>query len=155
LQRTNNINNDSLLSALIAAVLLFSSCCTKKECYDTVGFGFIVFHDFAEGELDSVMLYRYAKESGFTNLLDSVELDVIPNFGYSKADLDMLLIPTSNYEVVCYTINNSYKIENIRLEKKHCNSCFPYKIKDDSFMSILGYTVNGQWINSSQLRINR
>ncbi|MFM2286637.1 MAG: hypothetical protein RLZZ543_2134 [Bacteroidota bacterium] len=138
---------------IIGIVLGLNSCCTKKECIDSGEIYEINFYNFSPDEIDSIMIYSYSKNSNFNLIIDSSFSQASLNGDYSTAYISNRINTDFDYEVLVLSTGQVITLTGFEVEKKRCNSCFPYRPESDYYEKLNSYFVNGQKQSGSIISI--
>lgn len=133
-----------LILSLIS--LCISSCCTMKDCDDSIGFT-IMFQGFDTAEVDTVDLMTYNAGTGYTNAIDSSRLYV-----YSASIYGLQIFPSGStnfdkeYKLVLSSSGDEYTISDFETKKEACNHTLIINTPCSYFNSLHSYKVNGNRI---------
>lgn len=142
----------SALFILIAAGYVVASCCTDKLCIGADNMDQIAFNNFANSDLDTIVIQRFDKGSNFSS--DSITI-VTSNFSpgsYQHIFLPTRLTVEQDYVVKLISTGEKFAISNFVVTKQGCNNGF---MCNDSFNSLESYTVNGDVVKTYQLAISK
>lgn len=130
-----------------------NSCCTKKDCGDEGDLYRIDFYNFTEGDLDSLIIFRFIQNTNFTEKLDSSinVANYTNNFYY--VDLSEKINFNFDYKIIDKKSGNIYELNNFIMDKRECNVCFPYKPQSNTFYTLKSYFVNGILQNENVIKI--
>ena len=112
----------TLLSVLLLSLFLtFMQGCSNCRCVDgTLGFSF---KGYQPSDLSIITLKRYAKETGFNQLLDSTRFFIDTDFRLRQQDDilrfgirpgNMLLAPNADWEIVLPSAARTIRIQDIK-----------------------------------------
>jgi hypothetical protein len=134
--------------ALIALItIFFGACCSKKGACPTISFQSFQLINFTASEVsDSVVLYRYQANSGFSSPINTYYLK-----GNATNDPNVFSLTTDelsvnfDYEIKVVKLGKSYRIDNFTGEKIACGKCF---LRSNNQF---GYKLNGYSINNKHV----
>ncbi len=143
------------LVSLIASSVFLDSCCTKEYCIGADDMDQIQFYNFTDNELDTVVVRRFNKNTGFARAIDSA-ISVTPNF-YSTADFKVVRLVNKltvdfDYQIVMSGTGMVFAISDFVVTRKSCNTGF---MCNDSFNALESYKLNGQPGGSTSLSIRK
>lgn len=133
---------------------IISACCgfTRGGCNEFNGIYTINYKDFEKSELDSVYLLKYRKGTNFTELIDSVSINVDSNsygrYGFYSdllinTDSNFVLMASNDYRVFIKDINRNILISNITEDEQSCKSCATArKVNNVGIVSLMQDDVN-------------
>lgn len=147
----------SLLRGLVylSSILIFTSCCTKKECVGSDDINSIRFYGFDEQDLEGVVIKRYAKGAGFQSVIDSVVIVVeysMANTTYQEVNLTNDVPFEYDYRIEVTGINQSFTMTDFVIKEEECNDGL---LCSDHFNVLDSYQVNGVIQNYGDLRIEK
>ncbi|MGB1205385.1 MAG: hypothetical protein ACPG5B_07060 [Chitinophagales bacterium] len=130
-------------------IILFASCCTKKDCLSAFDINEIRLINFEAEEVDSIFLKSYVKNSNFTDEIDSAYVTSIREV--NDSDEFVLLMPfpfepANDYRIEFRKSDFVIEMADIKTESKKCNTCFLAK---DNYSVLESYQVNGV-LNTNQ-----
>ncbi len=128
-----------------------NSCCTKKDCVGDIEQ--INFYNFDESELDTLFLYSYSKNTNFSLLIDSVEVEGLVTSDHFVAYLRHAIDTDLDYRIKLVSTGLVYTITGFEVEKKGCNTCFPYRPKSDLYKIVKSYYLNGEKQEGNKINI--
>lgn len=125
-----------LIVISVFLLIFLSSCCTKKECDGFDDSTLIYLKGFSQEELDTVLLYVYDKEDGFSKPIDSMQY-------FSSSVFSVHLKAEMEYKFILSGKAGVFRLHGFETSKEGCNQCFPYHPKTDFFTKLNAYYVNG------------
>ena len=139
---------------IIALIISLSSCCTKQGCLTATDINWITFTGFQVSELDSIIIYSYTPNTNFTALVDSLTTQSDENSGSLSHQIYMSnIIVNHDHLIYLPSTNDTFLLDNIIIETKGCNTCFPYTPEDDLYDEIQSYSINGNIVEESFIEI--
>ena len=141
------MNNEKIIKyifILLTTGLLFitNSCCTKKYCPDN--WFWIEFNNYSNDDLDTVFFCRYAKNTNYSALVDSVKQDVFKSNGSDNHSLPLEKIEADfDYKIYILSLGKVHTLSDIQTKKEACNSCF-LLIPSDKYIQIKSFRLDGQ-----------
>ncbi|REA57412.1 hypothetical protein DSL64_23960 [Dyadobacter luteus] len=150
-----NLSLNPLVLFIVAPLVIGTAgCCTKKLCIGADNMDQIAFNNFANSDLDTIVIQRFNKGANATNPVDSVTV-VTSNF--SPGTYQLILLPTrltveQNYVVKLISTGERYAISDFVVTKQECNTGF---MCNDSYNSLESYTLNGNVVRTYQLAISK
>ncbi|MDF2454283.1 MAG: hypothetical protein K0R51_276 [Cytophagaceae bacterium] len=138
----------------IAIVFLLQACCTKKDC--NTGLYQMELKGFSFSEVDTVVVSRYEKNSGFVHLIDStVAWTSLNNDGSSTLYTEGQIDINKDYKIYFPGIDQSYTLTDFQMGRKACNSCAPFGRESDFYDVLEGYRINGVTHRMNTVFINK
>jgi hypothetical protein len=128
----------------IATLLAVSSCCTKKYCVGADDMNEIRFYNFAAADLDTVMVKRFAKSTGFVAELDSTTTlfySYNSNNTMQIVQLTTALSVDFDYKVELASTGQTFTLSDFTVKQERCNTGFAC---NDHYTALVSYKVNGQ-----------
>ncbi len=128
---------------IAAASLFLAGCCTKKYCLGVDDLDEIWFHGF-EGELDTIVVKKYARNSGFAALLDSPVV-FIPEIMPTDSDVQIVRLQERlksdfDYKIELPATGVIFEVSDFVSKRKQCNTGF---LCVDYYNALESYRVNG------------
>ena len=147
------MKNLTLTVLIVGFLLVVNSCCTKKYCMGTDDLNEIKFYNFSQAELDTIIILSYPKNANFTASLDSFITQATNTGDYFSANTNDNLNTHLDYKIKLTSTGEVFTLTNFEVEKVGCNSCFPYRPKDDFYNKLTAYQINGQKQYGNQIKI--
>ncbi len=134
----------------LVTLLIINSCCKDMECPDFDGLDNIQFYGYDRNEIDSVIVSRYEKGSGFSEYSDSKL--IITEFRDIPDDFKIVwyperFTPDFDYKIVITGTGESFTLTDFVLTRKDCHSdsglglglfCSQY------YIALKSYRLNGE-----------
>lgn len=121
-----------------------NSCCSKKDCTGSDEIYEIRFSNFSQEDLDTIYVISYVKNSGFSIMVDSFSTRADLNVDFFSAYTHNRINPDYDYKIKIVSTGSEFNLTDFEIEKKGCNSCFPYRPESDFYNRLASYSVNGQ-----------
>lgn len=146
--------------AIVTTFILFcfSSCCTKKKCYDFYDSNGVQISNFSKLDADSIAVEIFENGSNFMSRIDSVFTSAtFENSNNLEATIQLSENVDRNhdYKITFLSLGKVYTMTSFETEKVTCNNCFPYHPANDYYKKLVSYKVNGQLQYSSELTIEK
>ena len=138
---------------VFSLIIGLNSCCTKKDCGGVGDLYQIDFYNFTEGELDSLIIFRFKQNTNFTEKIDSSINIATWRNNFYFLDLSEKFNFNFDYKIIDKKSGNIYKLNGFIMVKNECNICFPYKPQSNTFYTLESYFVNGNLQNNNQIKI--
>ena len=139
-------------SALLL-VFVLSSCCHKKGCLEETSFSSLHFYGFSsKEELDSVILYQYAKNTNFALRIDSVAMrqEVDSANQYYVVSSEHLLPTDFDYKIKVEGFEKEYQLNNFKIDKRVCNACL---FGNDYYSVLVSYQLDNSTKQGRSIQI--
>ena len=147
------MKNIVLTALTIGLSLGINSCCTKKDCTGADDIYEINFYNFSLEDLDTIILISYSKNTNFTTIIDSSVTKADLKADYFSAYTNHKLNTDFDYKIKLFSTLHVYTLTGFEIEKKGCNTCFPYRPESDFYNKVSGYQINGQKQIGNQIKI--
>lgn len=139
---------------IVSSILFFSSCCTKMECTGADDLTQISFYGYANHELDTIHVFKFAKNSDFSSWVDSST--VIPQYTtttdeYEKISFNETFDFNFDYKIELPSNQQIFTLTDFIIEVEKCNEGL---LCSDEFQALKSYKVNGVKYSYSTLRID-
>ncbi|MBS1776250.1 MAG: hypothetical protein JSS64_08210 [Bacteroidetes bacterium] len=146
----------NILTILTVGLLLgINACCTKKDCVNSDEIHEIEFYNFSQADLDTIALISYAKNSNFTAAIDSSITQANKTGDYSTVYTKDKINTTHDYKIKLLSTGQVFTLTGFEIEKRGCNTCFPYRPESDYYNILGAYQINGQRQTGSRIKIYR
>lgn len=143
--------------AILFIMFHLQSCCTMKGCLDNRSID-ISLEGFSFNEIDTIILYRFKKNTNFTDLVQTanmrVSLDYNNSNTYSASLINNSISIDYDYKIEIKHSNQLFFISNFRMKKNKCNLCL-FGIRQDFYETIENFEVNGRINAGSKLNISK
>lgn len=134
-----------LIVAILFIMFHLQSCCTMKGCLDNRSID-ISLEGFSFNEIDTIILYRFKKNTNFTDLVQTANMHVSLDYSnntYSASLINNGISIDYDYKIEIKHSNQLFFISNFRMKKNKCNLCL-FGIRQDFYETIEDFEVNGQ-----------
>ncbi|MBS1588323.1 MAG: hypothetical protein JST52_01790 [Bacteroidetes bacterium] len=115
----------------------------------------IEFYNFSQADLDTIALISYAKNSNFTAAIDSSITQANKTGDYYTVYTKDKINTTHDYKIKLLSTGKVFTLTGFEIEKRGCNTCFPYRPESDYYNILGAYRINGQRQTGSHIKIYR
>ena len=140
------------LFMVISASVFLAGCCTMVYCVGIDDMDEIWFYGFeSKMELDTIVVKKYARNSGFAKLLDDPVVFRHENM-QTNSDFQIVRLPERlksdfDYKIEVPAAGKTFKVSDFVSKKKQCNTgflCIDYYNALESYR-VDGALVTGDW----------
>ena len=147
---------------MMAGIILFAGCrnyCTNKYCADQSMLRQIEFKNFSENEIDTFLISRFVKNSGFINRTDSFyvyadkynsNMTIEPKWVTLPSEIN---VSVNDFEVKILGTQTTYKGSDFMITKQACNTCTHGK--DEYYNHCDSYKINSSTITDWRFVISK
>ena len=144
------------LTILIAGfIFVTNSCCTKMDCVGSHELYEIQFFNFAESDLDTILIISFTQNSNFSSIIDSSWTRATDHGPFASASLENRINIDHDYKIILLSTGQVYTLTNFTTDVTGCNDCFPYRPQEDYYTKLKTYEVNGQSESGSLIKITQ